>query len=100
LSLLGFTDSDCSGDLVHRKSTSYILFFLGRNVVTWSPQKQKVVAVSSCEVGYVAAALGTCQGVWLSRLLADITGESVQKFNLPLDNKSAIELSKNPVYHD
>jgi hypothetical protein len=36
LSLIGFTDSDCSGDLVHRKSTSGILFFLGLNLVTWS----------------------------------------------------------------
>jgi hypothetical protein len=35
LSLIGFTDSDCSGDLVPRKSTSGILFFLGLNLVTW-----------------------------------------------------------------
>jgi hypothetical protein len=78
LSLLGFTDSDCSGDLVHRKSTSGILFFLGRNLVTWSSQKQKVVALSSCEADYVAAALGTYQGVWLKVFRNSITGESVQ----------------------
>lgn len=35
LLLLGYTDSDCSGDLVHRKSTSDILFFLGMNLVNW-----------------------------------------------------------------
>jgi len=70
-SLLGYTDSDCSGDLVHRKSTSGILFFLGMNPVTWSSQKHKVVALSSCEAEYVAAALGACQGVWLSMLIAD-----------------------------
>ena len=52
LSLLGYTNSDCSGDLVHRKSTSGILFFLGMNPVTWSSQKQKVVALSSCEAEY------------------------------------------------
>lgn len=100
LSLLGYTDSDCSGDLVHRKSTSGILFFLGSNPVTWSSQKQKVVALSSCEAEYIAAALGVCQGVWLSTLLADIMKEEVKKFSLLIDNKSAIELSKNPVYHD
>ena len=100
LSLLGYTDSDCSGDLVHRKSTSGILFFQGMNPVTWSSQKQKVMALSSCEAEYVAAALGACQDVWLSMLIADITKETAQKFRLMVDNMSAMELSKNPVYHD
>jgi hypothetical protein len=59
-----------------------------------------VVALSSCEVEYIAAALGVCQGVWLSTFLADIMKEEVKKFSLLIDNKSAIELSKNPVYHD
>lgn len=39
-SLLGYTDSGCSGDLVHRKSTSGILFFLGDNLVPCSSQKK------------------------------------------------------------
>jgi hypothetical protein len=38
--------------------------------------------------------------VWLSTLLADIMKEEVKKFSLLIDNKSAKELSKNPVYHD
>jgi hypothetical protein len=100
LNLLGYTDSDCSGDLVHRKSTSGIVFFLGSNLVTWASQKQKVVALSSCEAEYIAAALGACQGVWLSRLIAELLGEKVQKFRLLVDNQSAIELAKNPVFHD
>jgi len=48
----------------------------------------------------MAAAAGACQGVWLSRLVADLTGGEVQKFKMLIDNKSAIELSKNPVYHE
>jgi hypothetical protein len=59
-----------------------------------------VVALSSCEAEYIAAAVGACQGVWLSRLIAELTGRKLQKFRLPIDNKSAIELSKNPVYHE
>ena len=60
LSLLGYTDSDHSGDLVHRKSTSGVAFFLGSNLVTWVSQKQKVVAFSTYEAEYVAAAAGAC----------------------------------------
>ena len=44
----------------------------------------------SCEAEYVAAALGVCQGVWLSMLLADILKENMQKFSLFIDNQSAI----------
>jgi hypothetical protein len=42
--LLGYTDSDHAGDLDDRKSTSGVLFFLGNNIVSWSSQKQSVVA--------------------------------------------------------
>lgn len=36
----------------------------------------------------------------MSMLLANITKEDVQKFTLLVENMSAIELSKNLVYHD
>jgi hypothetical protein len=100
LSLLGFTDSEHEGDLVHRRSTTGMVFFLGPNLVTWTSQKQKSVALSTCEAEYMAAAVGACQGIWLSRLLADLTGKEVQKFRLLIYNKSALEQSKNLVFHE
>lgn len=83
-----------------RKSTTVMAFFLGNNLVTWTSQKQRVVALSTCEAENVAATAGACQGVWLSRLIADLMGRDVQKFRLLVDNKSAIELSKNSVFHE
>lgn len=100
LNLLGFTDSDCLGDLVYWKSTSGISLYLGSNLVTWASQKQKVVALSSCEAKYIAAALGVCRGVWLSRLIAELVGGGAQKFRLLIDNQPAIELAKNHVFHE
>ena len=47
--LAGFSDSDHAGDLDDRKSTTGTVFFLGSGAITWSSQKQKVVAKSSCE---------------------------------------------------
>ena len=38
--------------------------------------------------------------MWLSRLVADITCSDVKKFKLFIDNRSAEELSKNPVFHE
>ena len=98
--LVGYSDSDLGGDVDSRKSTSGTLFFLGRSPVTWQSQKQKIVALSSCESEYVASATAACQGVWLSRLLAELSNGGVEQFALKVDNKSAIALAKNPVFHE
>lgn len=58
--LVGYSDSDMAGDIDTRKSTSGILFFLGDNTITWQSQKQKIVALSSCEAEYIAASTGAC----------------------------------------
>ena len=98
--LLGFSDSDLASDIDDRKSTGGSVFFLGMNLVTWVSQKQRVVALSSCEAEYIASANAACQGIWLSRLLGELLGIQAPKVSLLVDNKSAIALSKNPVHHD
>ncbi|WVZ50199.1 hypothetical protein U9M48_001476 [Paspalum notatum var. saurae] len=99
-SLVGFSDSDHAGDLDDRKSTTGVAYFLGPSLVSWASQKQKTVALSSCEAEFVAAASAACQGVWLSRLLGELLGKEPAPVDLLVDNQSAIALSKNPVHHD
>ena len=60
LSLVGYYDSDYGGDSVDRKSTSGAFFFLGDNIITWMSQKQRIVALSSCEVEYISLTLAAC----------------------------------------
>ena len=98
--LMGYSDSDWGGDADERRSTAGVIFFLGRLPVTWQSQKQKSVALSTCEAEYVAGAAGACQAMWLIQLLGDITGKEVQQPILKMDNQSAIALSKNPILHD
>jgi len=98
--LVGFSDSDLAGDVDTWRSTTGILFFLGNNIITWQSQKQKVVALSSCEAEYIAATTATWQGIWLVRLLGELRGEEPGATILKIDNQSAILLSKNPVFHD
>ena len=100
LELIGYSDSDLAGDTDDRKSTSSLIFFLGSNPISWCSQKQKVVALSSCEAEYIAACAAACQGVWLGRLLADLLKTEVKKVVLKIDNQSAIALSKNSVHHE
>ncbi|CAA6674155.1 unnamed protein product [Spirodela intermedia] len=97
--LTGFSDSDFAGDVDARKSTTGVIFFLANSPITWQSMKQKVVAQSSCEAEYIAAANTTCQGVWLARVLAEVHGSAPSVPMLKVDNKSAIALIKNSVLH-
>lgn len=98
--LTGFSDSDLVGDIDTRKSTSGIIFFLVDSPITWQSTKQKVVALSSCEAEYIAAASATCQAIWLARVLAEMQNSVPSTPLLRVDNKSTISLIKNPVHHD
>lgn len=97
--LVGFSDSDLGGDAMDYKSTSGMVFYLGENIITWQSQKQKTVALSSCEAELMAATTAACQAVWLESLLVEMTGYKGGPIKLCVDNKSAIALMKNPVFH-
>jgi hypothetical protein len=93
--ITGYSDSDMAGELDDRKITSGQVFLLGSSAVTWASQKQKTVALSSCEVEYIAASAASCQAVWLSRLLGEMIGEEPKTVELLIDNLSAIGLQKS-----
>lgn len=97
--LVGYTDSDWAGDVKERKSTSGFVFHMGSGVVSWSSKKQQVVALSTAEAEYIAAASCACQAVWLRRILAELHHEQIAPTTIFCDNKSAIALTKNPVFH-
>ena len=98
--LIGFSDSDFAGDCHDRKSTSGYIFLFGGMAVSWSSQKQSIVALSSCEAEYIAATSATCQAIWMSRLIRELTSNEVSMAKLMVDNQSAITLSKNTGHHN
>jgi hypothetical protein len=91
-----YSDSDHAGDIDTSKSTSEILFFLGKCLVSWQSVKQQVVAMSSCEAEYIAASTA----LWLARLLGDLLGRDTTAMQLMVDSKSALALAKNPIFHE
>lgn len=97
--LMGFSDSDWCGDKSDRKSTTGYIFKFGEAPVSWCSKKQQVVALSSCEAEYIAACMGSCQALWLQTLLEDLKIIGSGPVTLIVDNKSAINLAKNPVAH-
>jgi hypothetical protein len=97
--LIGFSDNDFVGDVDARKSTTGVIFFLNSNPITWQSMKQKVVAQSSCEAEYIAAANAACLALWFARVLAEVQGIAPKALVLRLDNQSAIALIRNLVLH-
>ena len=97
---VGYSDSDHAGDIDTSKSTSGILLFLGKCLVSWQSVKQQVVALSSCEAEYIAASTACTQALWLARLLGDLLVQDTRTVQLLVDSKSALALAKNPVFHE
>ncbi|GJY40896.1 putative ribonuclease H-like domain-containing protein [Tanacetum coccineum] len=54
--LVAYTDSDYAGATLDRKSTTRGCQFLGNRLISWQCKKQTVVATSTTEAEYVAAA--------------------------------------------
>ncbi|KAI3768676.1 hypothetical protein L2E82_19506 [Cichorium intybus] len=94
-----FTDSDFAGDLTDRKSTSGYAVLWDGAAVSWSSKKQSIVALSSTEAEYVAAASCACQVVWIREILEEMGMQPIRGSVIKCDNTSAIQLSRNPVFH-
>ncbi|XP_074362299.1 secreted RxLR effector protein 161-like [Apium graveolens] len=97
--LIGYSDSDLAGHVEDRRSTGGMVFYLDDGLVTWASQKQRSVALSSCEAEFMAATAAACQAIWLRKMVSQVTGKHVEPVVLYLDNKSAIDLTKNSVFH-
>ncbi|GJZ21642.1 ribonuclease H-like domain, reverse transcriptase, RNA-dependent DNA polymerase [Tanacetum coccineum] len=83
-----------------KKRTTGIIFYYGESPISWSTQKQATVALSSCESEFIAATAAATQALWLKRLLGKLTQITrKKKITIQVDNKSAIALMKNPVFH-
>lgn len=73
---------------------------MGDTAFTWCSKKQPIVTLSTCEAEYVSAASSVCHATWLRRLLKTIHFPQEEATAIFIDNKSAIALAKNPVFHD
>ena len=98
--LIGFSDADWAGDLNTRHSTSGYIFQIGSSTVSWCSKKQATVAKSTTEAESVALALATQKAIWLRSLLSDLGQELTSPTNIFEDNQGAIQLAKNPKFHN
>ncbi|GKA04337.1 putative ribonuclease H-like domain-containing protein [Tanacetum coccineum] len=96
--LEAFSDSDYGGSNLDRKSITGGCQFLGQRLISWQCKKQTIVATSTTEAEYVAAANCCGQVLWVQNQLLDY-GFNFMNTKIHIDNESTICIVKNPVYH-
>ncbi|GKB59829.1 putative ribonuclease H-like domain-containing protein [Tanacetum coccineum] len=96
--LEAYTDSDYAGASLDRKSTTGGCQFLGSRLISWQCKKQTIVANSTTEVEYVAAASCCRQVLWIQNQMLDY-GYNFMNTKIFIDNESTICIVKNLVFH-
>lgn len=97
--IVGYSDSSHNVDVDDGRSTTCHMFYLNDCPITLCSQKQETVALSSCEAEFMAATEAAKQAIWLQELLAEVMEKPCERVLVRIDNKSAIALTKNPVFH-
>lgn len=86
-----YTDADFAADVDKRRSTTGAVMLMQGAAVLWISKLQSVVATSTTEAEFIAAAMATKEGLWVRKLLGELSGQS-KPLNLAVDNQAAVVL--------
>ncbi|CAL1401524.1 unnamed protein product [Linum trigynum] len=100
LKLTEYSDSDWASCPDTRRSITGYCTMLGSSLITWKTKKQTTVSRSSSEAEYRALAHLVCEVEWLKRLLTELTVEVPLPITVYCDNRSAIHIAENPIFHE
>ncbi|UYV84378.1 FHDC1 [Cordylochernes scorpioides] len=93
MELNAYCDSDFARDMKTRKSTSGYTILFGKGPISWSSRKQPIVALSTTEAEYIAAAECVKELIYMKALIEELTNETILA-KLNIDNQSAMTLMK------
>ncbi|GJW26681.1 putative ribonuclease H-like domain-containing protein [Tanacetum coccineum] len=96
--LEAYIDNDYAGASLDRKSTIRGCQFLGSRLILWQCKKQTIVANSTTEAEYVAAASCCGQVLWIQNQMLDY-GYNFINTKIFIDNESTICIVKNLMFH-
>ena len=100
LDLCAYSDANQAGDPTDRHSTTSFCFFLGDSLISWHNKKQHIVSHSNTEAEYRALTDTTSELLTLCWLLEDIGLTHSSSTVIHCDNRSAIQIAHNDVFHE
>ncbi|XP_074352878.1 secreted RxLR effector protein 161-like [Apium graveolens] len=100
LDLRAFSDASYVGCPDTCRSTTGYCIFLGSSLLSWKSKKQSTISKSSTEAEYRAMSSLCSEVVWLRRLLKDFNIQLHSPTPLFCDNKSALKIASNHVFHE
>jgi hypothetical protein len=93
-----FTDADFANCTDDRRLYSGYITTLGGNLLSWRSKKQQTVSTSTTEAKYRALFEGVQESVWLKYLFQLLNIKTSKRFEVFVDNQSAIALASNPIF--
>ena len=100
IDLVLYTDSYFSGSRVNYRSTMGYCTFLGGNLVTWRSINQSLISKSSTESEFRAMSKGIDEVIWIQNILDELQIPYIKPIDIRCNNKSAISIAHDLVYHD
>jgi hypothetical protein len=94
-----YSNADHGRNCNNRCSTSAYVVKIGSGAVLWMLRLQPIVALSTTEAEFIAAASAGQEVVWMRQLLGELGFSIAGPLLLLLDNQSAIQVCKNPEHH-
>jgi hypothetical protein len=91
-----YSNADHGGNRNNRRSTSAYVVKIGSGAVSWMLRLQLIVALSTTEAEFIAAASVGQEVVWMRQLLGELGFAIAGPSLLLLDNQSAIQVGNNP----
>ncbi|KAL0406498.1 UNVERIFIED_CONTAM: Retrovirus-related Pol polyprotein from transposon RE2 [Sesamum latifolium] len=100
LQLSAFCDADWAACPDSRRSLTGFCVFLGTAPISWKTKKQSTVSRSTVEAEYRSLAATVCELRWVSYILKDLGVDILTPIPLFCDNKAALHIMANPVFHE
>lgn len=92
-----YTDADHASDVGNRKSITGTIILMSKGPVIFRSTQQSLVAASTTEAEFIAAAEAVRDLIWLKQFLKEL-GVEHEKMILKCDSTTAIRLIKNPEF--
>ena len=96
--LVGYVDANWASQ-DHRHSISAYIFKISRGSISWSCQKQSIVALSTTEAEFIVLTHATKEALWMLHFITEIFQLLRLWIKLYLDNQSAITIAYGNQQH-